>query len=252
MADAFRVAPRGFGPLAPSSQPIGGPVGVGLGVGVPVEAEKSANKAASGKSRRPLQPIDVNRLQAPSGQAKALGKRPLGALAKFEKQASSTSRGIADPVAKRRNSEVKRGNLEVFSSPELEREEAGASDPGRENLAWMDMLLALLERKYGRHEVASVEVSDLLDAKMFEPKAKKQRTEEPQEDSKNGTDSCQIRRQEGGEALKRGRPAHENEREREDRRRQLLLRYAQQIQDSSVNSSTTCGCKTGCLKMWVE
>ncbi|KAF1792262.1 Lin-54 family [Phytophthora cactorum] len=85
-------------------------------------------------------------------------------------------------------------------------------------------------------------LTDLESANMFNlPQSKKLKTGiASNQAATNSTNSQQIP----------ARLDHEQEQAKEKKRQQLLLRHAQQIQASSVSSSTSCGCKTGCLKMY--
>ncbi|RLN47149.1 hypothetical protein BBJ29_002440 [Phytophthora kernoviae] len=158
-----------------------------------------------------------------------------------------------------------------------------------ENLAWMDMMLALLERRYGSHPNLPVCVSDLEAANMLQsPQPKRYKTgiaavvqaipidnnsvaapRTSLDDSRTQNSTGQHQMTGGVTATHRSQAVmHEKpvtlntqriparfsqehqEQAREEKRQRLLLRHAQQIQASSVSSSTSCGCKTGCLKMY--
>uniref|UniRef100_K3X538 CRC domain-containing protein n=1 Tax=Globisporangium ultimum (strain ATCC 200006 / CBS 805.95 / DAOM BR144) TaxID=431595 RepID=K3X538_GLOUD len=130
-----------------------------------------------------------------------------------------------------------------------------------ENLAWLDMLVALLERKYGRHSIP-VSIQALEDARMFEPRQKKQQldnaagggqeTDASQNSSNSTSHSSRLPGKDPAvtEARSSRNELDQLEKEKEVRRERILRRHAQQIQDASVSSSTCCGCKTGCLKMY--
>ncbi|KAG7396378.1 Exosome complex component RRP41 [Phytophthora boehmeriae] len=175
---------------------------------------------------------------------------------------------------------------DVVKSPEQmkpsERQES-------ENLAWMDMMLALLERRYGSHSNLPVCVSDLEAANMFQsPSPKRYKADiapvaqptpfdsnnvaRPRISLENSIAQVNVGQHQatGGAAVTRRSQAtvdeksltlntqqiparfsqEQEEQAKEEKRQRLLLRHAQQIQSSSVSSSTSCGCKTGCLKMY--
>lgn len=90
----------------------------------------------------------------------------------------------------------------------------------------MDVLLALLEQRYGKQQLPA----ELAELEALEPFRSAKR---PKLQAESGV---QL--------------SHEIEQDRDSKRQRLLLRHAQQIQASSVSSSTSCGCKTGCLKMY--
>lgn len=196
----------------------------------PVEAaaaSKTSPAVAPHVSRRALQPLDANRLP---------GSAP---LKRKHRAAATGDEGVA--VAAR---PLKQRGLPL--SPVLAR------DRERENLAWLDMLVALLERKYGAH-AAPLDLDALLAAKVFEPRR-------ASAEQVAGSSSSGSRQQlhvptaatAAAATVKEEQPARDQaEREKEARRQRLLLRHALQVQDSSVASSTCCGCKTGCLKMYV-
>lgn len=140
-----------------------------------------------------------------------------------------------------------------------------------ENLAWLDMLVALLERKYGKHSMP-VSIKELEDARQFEPRKKSEQqtistvalnagreSSASQTNSSSKSSNSSSRRTSGqhvagkDQTLVKDEPSRgdqeRQDREKEERRQRILLRHAQQIQDASVSSSTCCGCKTGCLKM---
>lgn len=147
-------------------------------------------------------------------------------------------------------------------TPVLER------DVESENLAWLDMLVALLERKYRRH-APPVAIDALEAAKPFVPRvaghappiSNSSVTESASALSRrvSSSSSRQARGVLGSSAIATKDSSSVSlsgaddvaERETEERRLRVLLRHAQQIQDSSVSSSACCGCKTGCLKMYV-
>ncbi|RLN80037.1 hypothetical protein BBJ28_00008828 [Nothophytophthora sp. Chile5] len=244
-----------------SAQPTRGPKG-------PVQA------ALPGSSHSHVaRPIDA---QMPrSGDTKAAPRAPLTGLKRL---ATSTANGARSPPD---------------ASPLSEAKES-------ENLAWMDMMLALLEKRYGPRSTLPVCVSDLEAADMFQLRRTKKHkpasdaavqppTAPAQSDTSNslskprtslgpnrirpssgppdtalsttsGASAASLKQRIASEASvlrpanTPGIPArtdqeHE-EKVREEKRQRLLLRHALQIQASSVSSSTSCGCKTGCLKMY--
>ncbi|KAF1325716.1 hypothetical protein FI667_g9002, partial [Globisporangium splendens] len=134
-----------------------------------------------------------------------------------------------------------------------------------ENLAWLDMLVALLERKYGRHSTP-VSIQALEDARVFETRQKKQQSDnvagagqetDVSQNSNSINSTIHSSRMPGKDPTTTEAQSSRNgleqlEKEKEARRERILRRHAQQIQDASVSSSTCCGCKTGCLKMQVS
>jgi len=241
-----------------------------------VVAAKCATKAASTpatpstplmratlKPRRALQSLDCNivpptatslRTGSSSGLPAKPAKRLLSSGEVKTQNAVKRQRGAEDKPALG-------GGQAAAASRSPVRVEGDSAAPHEalesENLAWMDMLLALLEKKYGPQHALPVSLSALEEAKMLQPGADKRRASE----GDAATDRTRISStgQAGGIATA---PAlrtraetsrlvlEREEKEREERRRRLLVRHAQQIQDSSMRSSTSCGCKTGCLKMY--
>ena len=163
----------------------------------------------------------------------------------------------------------------------------------RENLAWLDMLVALLERKYQAYQ-PPVCVEYLEDARMLDAYWKKKENhthqQQPTRDQHAEKHGVEIKRDPSTSSsstssssslsAKRARlslgggytvvstsaggttmvptastftalATAEKEKEKEERRLHALRRHAQQIQDTSVASTACCGCKTGCLKMYV-
>lgn len=127
-----------------------------------------------------------------------------------------------------------------------------------ENLAWMDMMLALLEKRYGSNSSLPVCVTDLEAANLFQlPQSKKDKTEGTPAKSKSTVERCmkandnRLSKVSATDLLEIPARVHlEQDMGRKVKRQQLLMRVAQQIQASSVSSYTSCGCKTGCLKMY--
>ncbi|ETN15736.1 hypothetical protein PPTG_06945 [Phytophthora nicotianae INRA-310] len=139
--------------------------------------------------------------------------------------------------------------------------EGQSDEQESENLAWMDMMLALLEKRYGSNSSLPVCLTDLEAANMFHlPQNKKIKTGISVTKSRTSLDDSRINTRANDTKLPAtcstnsqqisARFDHEPEQAKEKKRQRLLLRHAQQIQASSVSSSTSCGCKTGCLKMY--
>ncbi|TMW58150.1 hypothetical protein Poli38472_011738 [Pythium oligandrum] len=127
-----------------------------------------------------------------------------------------------------------------------------------ENIAWLDMLVALLERKYQAHQLP-VCLQDLEDTQTFgvsrpqehdERRVKRSRVTTTTDAKPANTRAVDTPRGLDAEAAARYHKMSDAEKDKELKRLQTLRRHAQQIQDSSVSSSTCCGCKTGCLKMY--
>ncbi|KAG7392420.1 Exosome complex component RRP41 [Phytophthora pseudosyringae] len=148
---------------------------------------------------------------------------------------------------------------------------SGRQSEGREseNVAWMDMMLALLEKRYGSNASLPVCLTDLEAANMFQVSQRKKlktgiasapgatRSRSSLDAPRHQTRATNSTMNAKASATSSTNPqqvtarvGHEFERPKEDKRQRLLLRHAQQIQASSVSSSTSCGCKTGCLKMY--
>ncbi|CAI5731849.1 unnamed protein product [Hyaloperonospora brassicae] len=139
-----------------------------------------------------------------------------------------------------------------------------------ENLAWMDMMLALLEKRYGFSCTLPVSLTDPEAAKVL----KLSHSKHLQTGSVSAQASLKRSRSvddayvktaagtvHGNRVLQLISSRHlqqqqaityldqESEQTRESKRQRLALRHAQEIQTSSVASSYSCGCKTGCLKI---
>ncbi|CAH0478741.1 unnamed protein product [Peronospora belbahrii] len=126
-----------------------------------------------------------------------------------------------------------------------------------ENLAWMDMMLALLEKRYDANFALPVCLTDLEAANVLQlPQRKRLKTgiASAQVKSKRGLDTTRRQTTFTNAFNNSKMPAtkvHQASEQLNERKRQrLILRHAQQIQASTVSSSTSCGCKTGCLKMY--
>ena len=133
-----------------------------------------------------------------------------------------------------------------------------------ENLAWMDMMLALLEKRYDANSTLPVCVTDLEAANTFHlPQRKTIKTEiasiQASVDSRSRATATRMPSSVSRTSSKMpvakseqmlAQFRHEQEQTKERKRQRLLLRHAQQIQASTVASSTSCKCKTGCLKMY--
>lgn len=170
-----------------------------------------------------------------------------------------------DPVSRKSDPVV------VVAEDESEKDVEPASDTA-ENIAWLDMLVALVERRY-RGQSVPVDVTKLQRADLFEHASQinasaialcssqqsSKADEEPSANSICIDDSKDLPSQSASQkdvsaapSTKTKEQLEQLEKEREERRQELLLRHAQQIQDSSVTSTSCCGCKTGCLKMYVQ
>jgi hypothetical protein len=124
----------------------------------------------------------------------------------------------------------------------------------------MDMMLALLEKRYGTGNAPPVSLLDLEAANLLQLPQKKCLKTEAQLDAASGR-SLDVARDQiktvqtpaTGSTNSQQTPARfklEPEQPKETKRQRLLLRHAQQIQASSLSSAASCGCKTGCLKMY--
>ncbi|TDH73545.1 hypothetical protein CCR75_004074 [Bremia lactucae] len=135
------------------------------------------------------------------------------------------------------------------------------NEQDRINLAWMDMILALLEKRYGLDTSLPVSITDLEAANLYDlPQRKTRMWRLCPFKSMTCVDTTNTHNRANDNKM----PAtghsnswqisagynHEREQEKESKRQNVMLRHALQIQASSLNSSTSCGCKTGCLKMY--
>ncbi|KAG1695825.1 hypothetical protein DVH05_019164 [Phytophthora capsici] len=233
--------------------------------GPPVKAARPNSQER--KLRRALHSIDSNRprsevhstvhlvsnaaLTTPADPAET--KKQTISLETFNesiKDSTNSLTGFKRPISAVADAVKAPGNLESQSEQESE------------NLAWMDMLLALLEKRYSSKASLPVCLTDLEAANMFQlPKDKKLKTgtyssSKPRTslDGSTGRSSTQADKLPATGSTNSqqisARFDHEQELAKETKRQRLLLRHAQQIQASSVSSSTSCGCKTGCLKMY--
>uniref|UniRef100_A0AAV1VGL9 CRC domain-containing protein n=1 Tax=Peronospora matthiolae TaxID=2874970 RepID=A0AAV1VGL9_9STRA len=158
-------------------------------------------------------------------------------------------------------------NLLTSSCRQLELQES-------ENLAWMDMMLALLEKRYGSTGALPVSLTDLEAANMFNlswVKSLKTGFANEQALSKRSRSLDDTKTKtlvagtfhegdDGRFSLSSSRCLQqqhlllhldqESEQTKASKRQRLALRHAQQIQVSSAASVSSCGCKTGCLKMY--
>ncbi|RLN60466.1 hypothetical protein BBJ28_00010234, partial [Nothophytophthora sp. Chile5] len=326
------TSPRVFTPPASDAQENQEPVHVAMDAqravvapGPPAKVEATQHSSASDpshrKHRRALNNIDSNRLPPILNPSPLPPKRPLSAQPtrgpKGPVQAA-LSGNLHSHVARPTGAQMPRsGDPKTTPRTSLTglkrlatstangaRSPADASPPSEakesENLAWMDMMLALLEKRYGPRSTLPVCVSDLEAADMFQPRRNKKHkpvsdtaVQPPAAPARSGTSNSLIKprtslgpskiRPSNGppdtalpttngasaaslnqriasemSVLKPadtpGIPARTDqehgEKTREEKRQRLLLRHALQIQASSVSSSTSCGCKTGCLKMY--
>ncbi|KAG6617228.1 Exosome complex exonuclease RRP41 protein [Phytophthora cinnamomi] len=246
--------------------------------GPPSKARNSiSGDSGPHKHRRALHSIDSNRprpaVDAPKrslSSAPACGLQSPSQAKKPHGQAASSV-----PVSREANSAQERletghtgdalaaANETQSSCVALEQLEQQES----ENLAWMDMMLALLEKRYGAEASLPVCLSDLEAAKLLQlPQRKRLKTGVASQsrtslDASRTQTTCTTNNRDrsaaapcSGTNLQQTPARFELEQEQglsqEDKRQRLLLRHAQQIQASSVSSSTSCGCKTGCLKMY--
>lgn len=233
--------------------------------------------------RRALQVIDVNRMtptasrSATASPASGLQQKPFkptgiigSAHGKAPLSGLKRKHWPADEYTPNHERKIKQ---QLLLSPRLGS--AFDDDYESENLAWLDMLVALLERKYGNHSIP-VSIKDLEDANQFEPRKKSAQqlisvlpaTSSGRESSASQTTNSSSKSNSGSrrtsgqhipgkeqalsvkdEPPRSDQERQDKEKEKEARRQRILLRHAQQIQDTSVSSTTCCGCKTGCLKM---
>lgn len=231
--------------------------------------------------RRALQVIDANCMnQTPTTSRSAIASPASGLQQKPFKATGITgsAHGMAPLSGLKRkhwaadectpnNEQRSTKQQQLLLSPRLGS--AFDDDYESENLAWLDMLVALLERKYGKHSIP-VPIKELEDARQFEPRKKSEQQttstaslsagrECSASHTNSSSKSSSSRRMSGqhvagkDQTLVKDEPSRDDQdrqdREKEERRQRILLRHAQQIQDASVSSSTCCGCKTGCLKM---
>ncbi|CEG40653.1 Metallothionein-like protein [Plasmopara halstedii] len=221
----------------------------------PIEALESASQSAlkteevkslAPQLRRVLHSIDSNRprpevnvvrrsMLNKTNQTLANGpviKKALGQVvtAKTSETSDKMMVGLKRPVASA-SDEVE----------ELKKLKVQFTEQDSENLAWMDMMLALLEKRYGPKFVLPVCLTDLEAANLFNlPQIKHSDVTEKCIDSKDGSMSV----------VSATNLPDIPETPREIKRQRVLQRHAQQIHTSSVSSSMCCGCKTGCLKMY--
>lgn len=249
--DASLDAQENCAPLNATVVAIGA-VGASRDVKMSPSTSVRSNKSRSSNSaqttpRRVLQPLDTN--------------RGFAVPDRFEVAPAGSSEKSSSVLLKRKH----RSSDESPTRPLQQRTYSALSpvfarDSERENLAWLDMLVALLERKYGAHaaplDIAALEAANASAAASVA--AADARTSSDDNSTSVGFSGGGSRRVSGQHALQKELAMKDEpslrdatEREKERRRQRVLLRHAQQIQDSSVASSTCCGCKTGCLKMCV-
>ncbi|GLE08782.1 hypothetical protein PINS_up020197 [Pythium insidiosum] len=113
------------------------------------------------------------------------------------------------------------------------------------------MLLALMERKYQGYCAPTICIQELETAQRLQ-RHWRWCSDPSYASTHTTTSSSKARRlshtlQEPSDDL---HSTETSEQDPEERRVQMLRRHAQQIADTSVASTTGCGCKTGCLKMY--
>ncbi|GLE07138.1 hypothetical protein PINS_up017106 [Pythium insidiosum] len=178
------------------------------------------------EGRAPLATIDSNRLSTPTALLpRTAVPAPLSGLKRKQRPRES----------------------EVPPSP-LDHEQ----QQQRENVAWLDMLLALMERKYQGYCAPTICIQELETAQRLQ-RHWRWCSDPSYASTHTTTSSSKARRlshtlQEPSDDL---HSTETSEQDPEERRVQMLRRHAQQIADTSVASTTGCGCKTGCLKMYV-
>lgn len=246
--------------------------------------------------RRALQALDGNRLsntpqsaavEAPGSSPKPVFVSPLARLSTERKmritpyvQSPGSAAGIAALSGQKRKLQLtddavsRKSDLVAAVAEDESEKDLEPASATAENIAWLDMLVALLERRY-RGRTVSVDVTKLQRADLFEhasrinasgiassPSQQSSRADEEPSTNSNTVDqassiacinppSQQSAAASTGPSTNTREQLEQLDKEREDRRQELLLRHAQQIQDSSVTSTSCCGCKTGCLKMYV-
>ncbi|KAL4133743.1 hypothetical protein PRIC2_004060 [Phytophthora ramorum] len=239
---------------------------------VPVSGVAATAQTSSGsapKQRKALHSIDSNRPRPALYSAVNPPKRSLS---------NDSLGGVKDPVEAHKQRTSLESSAEAIKTSEtqiagLKRSTTTADneiktptdsiEPAQhqegENLAWMDMMLALLEKRYGSSSTLPVCLTDLETANMLHPpQQKKLKTGVvASAQSRTSLDTSENTQTNTSKSVDRSAttlpriPARvEGEQEKEHKRQRLLKRHAQQIQASSVSSSTSCGCKTGCLKMY--
>ncbi|KAE9034518.1 hypothetical protein PR003_g10086 [Phytophthora rubi] len=236
--------------------------------GPPSKARSSVSSDSSTrKHRRALHSIDSNRPRpAVNAPKRALPNAPsLGLQSQVElkkehdvlKAPAEANKGLEGSETGHRSASITGDTVAQTPRPSGEQTEVQDS----ENLAWMDMMLALLEKRYGPDASLPVCLTDLEAAHLLQlPPRKKLKTGIAASVSSSRTSLGATRTETStasdtklaapGSTNLQQTPARFGELAREDKRQRLLLRHAQQIQASSVSSSTSCGCKTGCLKMY--
>ncbi|DAZ92657.1 TPA: hypothetical protein N0F65_001617 [Lagenidium giganteum] len=111
------------------------------------------------------------------------------------------------------------------------------------------MLLYLLERKYGAY-AAPVALEELEEAHILDAVYRGNRRAEQDSTSAAAAGASTLHVRGPNAAAADTGTSEAEERERDLRRQRILYRHAVQIQENSVSSTTSCGCKTGCLKMY--
>lgn len=264
---------------------------------IKAEPESAQQASSSGTpQRRALQALDSNRLsntpqsaaaEAPESLSKPVFVSPLARLLTERKICISqyapspgSAAGITALSGQKRKPQSsedagsRKSDLASVTVTEDEKdvELATATD---ENIAWLDMLVALLERKY-RGRSLPVDVSTLQRADLLEQASQlstsgtasslsQQVSEEPNANRiftdqaiRNSRDlpsqpaSQKMDAMSAAPSVKTKEQLEQLDKEREELRQRQLLLHAQQIQDTSVTSTACCGCKTGCLKMYVH
>uniref|UniRef100_H3H0P2 CRC domain-containing protein n=1 Tax=Phytophthora ramorum TaxID=164328 RepID=H3H0P2_PHYRM len=224
---------------------------------VPVSGVAATAQTSSGsgpKQRKALHSIDSNRPRPALYSAVNPPKRSLS---------NDSLGGVKDPVEAHKQRTSLESSAEAIKTSETQiaglkrstttayneiKTPTDSIEPAQhqegENLAWMDMMLALLEKRYGSSSTLPVCLTDLEAANILHPPQQKK--------LKTGVvASAQSRTSlDTSENTQTNTTRVEGEQEKEHKRQRLLKRHAQQIQASSVSSSTSCGCKTGCLKMY--
>jgi hypothetical protein len=232
-------------------------------------SQAKATTTALTQPRRALQPLDSNQRAALASIAKA----PFAYVSRFSRPvASAPMPSVAKPVTpsvtgvKRKQQPVEDAKPTPTQSTEevdeTDESSMAASDlleqQRRENVAWLDMLVALLERKYQRHAMP-VDIEAIQDAKLLDAywpqktpptataSSKRSRVAVRVDTPPSATSSLSSTSAGGG-----GAAVLSSQDDKEEKRTQALRRHAQQIHDTSVSSTSCCGCKTGCLKMYVS
>ncbi|KAL3657749.1 hypothetical protein V7S43_017321 [Phytophthora oleae] len=238
--------------------------------GLPVKAQRpNSQDTGVRKLRRALHSIDSNRprrevLPPVRPLSNASLKTPTDATETKKQHGQASSIEVYDETIKDSTTSLTGFKRPISAVADVAKtpvsSETQPEQQESENLAWMDMLLALLEKRYSSKSSLPVCLTDLEAANIFQlPKDKKLKTGtfssvKPRTSldiSRSATEVMKLPATSSTNSQQTpARFDHERGLTQESKRQRLLLQHAHQIQASSVSSSTSCGCKTGCLKMY--